>query len=135
MAALGFSILTAAILDVMNAAIAVGANGSVELSEKNAPDLLAIPGPYDVNIEWWHYLYGVTNLDDVVFKDAKPEYKEYGPFIYKETDTYTDLEWTTLEHPIGSGDNYSAVWCTFNEELSFVKDDTEMMDTTLWQVN
>lgn len=37
--------------------------------------------------------------------------------------------------PIGSGNNYSAVWTTFNEFLTFAGDETNQMDTKLWQVN
>jgi len=82
MSALLMSICCAAICEVMNGLIGFGAGKSVTLTEKNSPKVLGIPGEYDVNITWYHYLYNVTNLDDVVFRNEKPTYEEFGPFVY-----------------------------------------------------
>ena len=113
----------------------LGANSATVLSEKNSQTVLGIPGKYDINVTWAHYLYNCTNLDDVIFRNQRPEFKEFGPFLYQEYDTFTDNVWESLEMPIGSGKNYSAVWTTFNEELKFVGDSTNMMDTPLWLPN
>ena len=69
MTALLMSIFTAAICEVMNGALMLGANSATVLSEKNSQTVLGIPGKYDINVTWAHYLYNCTNLDDVIFRN------------------------------------------------------------------
>ena len=30
---------------------------------------------------------------DVIYKNAKPKFQEFGPFVYREMENYTDLEY------------------------------------------
>jgi len=45
-------------------------------------------------------MYNVTNFDDVVFRNAKPELMEFGPYIYREYDDYDNLTYTQLPDPM-----------------------------------
>ena len=40
-------------------------------------------------------MYNCTNVWDVVFQNAMPSFMEFGPYVYQESDTYTDLTWIT----------------------------------------
>ena len=41
-------------------------------------------GTGDLDILRTYYLYNCTNSEDVLYKGATPEYKEVGPYVYKE---------------------------------------------------
>ena len=71
--------------------IASRAKKTAQLSYDNEPDWKGIPGQYDIDINWNHYLYNCTNLQDVIFKGNAPEFMEFGPYIYRESDEYADV--------------------------------------------
>lgn len=83
----------------MNYAINSVAKKSSALTEANEQSWRGIPGYYDIGLYWKHYMYNVTNFDDVVFRNAKPEFMEFGPYIYQEYDTYDNLTYTQLPNP------------------------------------
>ena len=33
---------------------------------------------------------------DVIYSNVKPQFQEFGPFVYKETDDYTDLSYSNF---------------------------------------
>ena len=41
-------------------------------------------GTGDLDIDRTYYFYNCTNSEDVFYKGAMPEFKEVGPYIYKE---------------------------------------------------
>ena len=44
-----------------------------------------------VEITRSHYLYNCTNVLEVMFQGARPVYREVGPFVYHEVNSYSDL--------------------------------------------
>ena len=34
---------------------------------------------------------------EVIYSNAKPQFQEFGPFVYKEADSYTDLQSSSLD--------------------------------------
>lgn len=67
----------------------------VALSDENEPfwnKALSGSDPANgVEITRQHFLYNCTNVPDVLFRGAKPEYQEIGPFNYSEVNQLTDL--------------------------------------------
>lgn len=59
---------------------------------------------------------------------------EFGPYIYQETDTYDDLEFTKLASPV-DGKEYDAVRATYNTKTSFVSAADDFVDTKMYQAN
>jgi len=45
---------------------------------------------FDIFISRATHLYNCTNRDDVIYKGAKPEVTEIGPFVYREYDSWTE---------------------------------------------
>lgn len=67
----------------------------------------------------------------VLFKNAKPEYMEFGPYIYQETDTLDDLVWTKLQSPV-TGITQDAVLATFNQRTAFSSAGDDYIDTKMY---
>jgi hypothetical protein len=79
---------------VMETIINSQAKKSAQLTQENEADWKDIPGAHDLGIYWNQYFYNCTNAYDVVYKAAKPAFKEFGPYIYRESDTYSDLQYS-----------------------------------------
>ena len=93
----------------MNTIIGNQAKKSSQLSEANEADWKDIPGSHDIGIYWYMYFYNCTNPEDVTYKNAKPEFMEYGPYKYREHDTYNELVYTDLRNEISEEDALPAV--------------------------
>ena len=39
-------------------------------------------------------MYNCTNHEDVIYKGARPEFEEFGPYYYRESDTYDDVQYS-----------------------------------------
>lgn len=78
---------------LMNTALLFGAKKSSQLTPANEANWNGIPGANDIGIYWNQYFYNCTNALDVVYQNAKPEYQEFGPYVYRESDTYSDLDY------------------------------------------
>jgi len=70
-----------------------GAKDAAALTAENEKDWKNIPGNFDIDIHNDHYLFHCTNPDDVIYKGEKPQFEQYGPFIYREYDQYTDVSY------------------------------------------
>ena len=44
-------------------------------------------------------MYNCTNFEDVVFTGNAPEFMEFGPYVYREYDNYTDLNYDVAYNP------------------------------------
>jgi len=119
---------------VMDKVITSQAQKSAQLTEANEPIWDGIPGKYDIEIAWNHYLYNCTNFEDVVFKDAAPEFMEFGPYIYREYDTYDNLTWDSV-HNWKKGDDEKAVNASFNQFTKFQSDEVGNIDDKMYFTN
>jgi len=72
------------------------AKKSSQLTKENEDDWKDIPGSNDIGIYWRQYFYNCSNAEDVVYTGAKPEFEEFGPYTYREWDSYTDVSWSNL---------------------------------------
>lgn len=63
--AIVFTSLTIATPFVMDNLISKGAAKSTSLTQKNENSWNGVPGYYDLTLDWYHYMYNVTNFDDV----------------------------------------------------------------------
>jgi len=61
---------------------------------------------------------------------------EFGPYQYRESDTYTELEYKGLDNTI-SGEELPAVYSTFVQGVEFVQDDSpdKLIDTKMYLTN
>ena len=100
------------------------AKTSAQLTQKNEKDWRGIPGSNDIGIYWKQYMYNCTNAWEVTYKNAKPEFMEFGPYIYRETDTYSDLVYQDLDNTI-SGESLPSVKMSFSQSVQY--DDSEEM--------
>jgi hypothetical protein len=53
---------------LMNMLIQMGAKKSTTLTAANEQSWNGIPGYYDIGVYWKHYMYNLTNYDDVSMK-------------------------------------------------------------------
>jgi hypothetical protein len=104
------------------------------LTQENEPDWKGIPGNNDIGIYWNMYFYNCTNPLDVTYKNAKPEFMEYGPYIYREFDNYTELVYEDLDNEIGQ-EALPTVYSTFVQGTNFDKDDVGNIDTPMYLTN
>jgi len=65
-----------------------------------------IPGFFDINIHHDNYFYSVKNEDDVIYKGEKPIFEEYGPFIYREYQEFTNITYGIEENVTGLSDDF-----------------------------
>lgn len=70
-----------------------GAKDGAALTQANEKDWKDIPGNFDIDIHNDHYFFHCINPDDVIYKGAKPEFEQYGPYIYREYDIFTDVNY------------------------------------------
>lgn len=49
-----------------------------------------IPGHFDLFIARKNFVYNCTNHDDVIYKGARPQVEEFGPYIYRESDAFSN---------------------------------------------
>ena len=61
------------------------------LTPENEDKWMGVPGENNLTYYLKHYVYNCTNIEDVIFRNAKPNYTELGPFTYKEIDTYQNI--------------------------------------------
>lgn len=93
-----------------------------------------IPGTYDLGIFWNHYFYNATNAKDVLYRGAKPEFTEFGPYIYRENDDYTNLEYGEMTDAT-DGITKPSVSMDFVQTTNFEKDSDGFLDTKMWLAN
>ena len=86
---------------VMNSIILQQAKLSSQLTPVNEVNWDGIPGTNDITIDWNQYFYNCTNHLEVTYKNAKPEFMEFGPYVYREFDNYNDLIYDNLDNEIG----------------------------------
>lgn len=68
-------------------------NDQVMMTDKNFDLWGVIPGESGVDVVRDVYFYNFTNSRDVIFKNAKPEFHEIGPFQYYENHDFTAPEY------------------------------------------
>lgn len=104
------------------------------MTKENEKDWRNIPGSHDITINWNQYFYNCTNAHDVVYKNAEPEFMEYGPYVYREFDNYDDLDYKRLDNEIGEG-SLKAVFNTFTQGTEFSKDGDGYLDSEMYITN
>ena len=126
-----------------------GAKEGAALTKKNEPAWKGIPGQFDILLHNDHYFFHVLNPDDVVYKGMKPQFEEFGPYIYREWDNYTDVKYDqTLEITGNNDPNYKwfgppsdaktakGLTCTYNQGMNLYTDsipDNNKMDSGIDQ--
>ena len=78
---------------IMQAMIKHGAKDGAALTSANENMWKGIPGNFDILIVKKNYVYNCTNRDDVIYKGSKPVVEEFGPYIYREYDDFTNLQY------------------------------------------
>ena len=119
---------------VMNTIIGNQAKKSSMLTQANEPDWKNIPGTHDLGIYWNMFFYNVTNPLEVTYKNAKPEFMEYGPYIYREFDTYNDLVYENLDNEIGQ-ESLPTVYNKFVQGNNYTSDEVGNIDTPMYITN
>ena len=59
------------------------AKKSALLTADNESKWKNVAGTDDVAIYWDQYLYNCSNAEEVIYKNAKPQFTEVGPFKYR----------------------------------------------------
>ena len=111
------------------------AKKSAQLSPENEIHWRDIPGNDDSGIYWYTYMYNCTNPLEVVYKNEKPEFMEYGPYTYREYDTYSDVAYEDLQNALSRGETLSAVYNKFAQDTNFTKDEVGNIDTPMYLTN
>ena len=130
-----FLIITSAVTPkTMDSLILFGAKKSSQLTPENEVNWKDIPGSNDIGIYWRMYFYNCTNAEDVVYKNHKPAYREYGPYVYREWDNYTDLVYEDLDNFI-SEESLPAVYNQFSQGTEFDSDVLGNIDEKMFLTN
>ena len=125
----------------LNALLTSGAKDAAQLTEANEENWKGIPGHYDINIHHNNHFFHCLNVDDVVYKGEKPLFEQYGPYIYRETDTFDDVQYgQSLEITGLSDETYNknideqtyadGLFATFNTFTKYYTEWEDKMDTT-----
>ena len=69
-----------------------------------------------------------------MYNNAAPKFKEFGPYIYSEHDSYDDLTWDNVQN-WQSGNSEKAVNNTFNQWTVFKEDTVGNIDEKMYLVN
>ena len=130
-----FLVITCAFTPLaMDALIAAGAKKSAALTQANEPDWKGIPGSHDLGIYWNQFFYNCTNVKDVIYKNVKPDFMEFGPYIYRESDTYSDLDYRNLDNLISESE-LPSVFNKFSQGTTFDSDGDGFLDTPMYLTN
>ena len=87
----------------------------------------------DIGIYWNQYFYNCTNMMDVIYTNAKPQFQEFGPYVYRETSDYKDLVYAKdIEI---DGERLHSVNATYKQSVTFDSDPTGTVDTPLYHTN
>ena len=73
----------------------------------------------------------------MIYTNAKPEFREFGPYRYREYDNYTELVYEDLDNSIGK-ESLPAVFANFSQGVSYVGDGGDsdgLMDTPMYLTN
>ena len=90
------------------------AKKSAQLSPENEFHWRDIPGNDQSGIYRYMYIYNCTNPLEVTYQNAKPEFMEYGPYTYREFDTYNDVAYDDLQNALSRGEALPAVYNNFS---------------------
>ena len=73
---------------------------------------------------------------DVVYTGAKPEFQEFGPYTYRESDTYSNLTYEGLDNIIGQ-EELPAVYNYFTQSIAPTDeaDFNNTLDTPMYLTN
>ena len=108
------------------------ATTDTQLSDAN--DWSSFPGSKDVDIYWNQYFYNCTNMMEVVYTNAKPTFQEFGPYVYLESNDYTDMSYTSLSSPSFDAE-YPAVNTIYNQSVTFESDVDGSIDKEMYLTN
>lgn len=92
---IGVLIMACAIawIPLLNHLVISGAKEGAQINQANEETWKNIPGHYDILISNGHYFFNCSNSDDVIYKGVKPIYEQFGPYLYKEFDVFTDVQY------------------------------------------
>ena len=71
----------------------------------------------------------------VVFRNAKPAYQEFGTYRYQEYDTYDNLTWGKYYSGVNGSDVNDVVYASYNQYTEFKHDSSGTIDKPLYQAN
>ena len=116
------------------------ANGLAEISPANEDmwkGVLVGNDDLGFQILRHHYLYNCTNYNDVILKDAVPQYQEIGPYTYREYNKYEDVEYDVeVEELSDSGEKVirKAIKANYKQILANV-DEKAPLDSPIYIAN
>lgn len=105
------------------------------LTEENEKYWKDIPGSNNLSYYLSYYVYNCTNVEDVVFKNAKPNFTELGPIVYKESDTYENVTYNQTYTFPETNKTYDALTAVFNQSFSLVNASEIDLDSPIYTTN
>jgi hypothetical protein len=117
----------------------MGAKQASALTQENSDNWNGIPGKFDILIHNDHYFFHCLNPDDVIYKGLRPEFEQYGPYVYKEYDTYSDVIYeqqlpvngrsdSSYSDNIKNKDTATGLYVIFNQWMELYEDPAYPMD-------
>ena len=79
-------------------------------------------------------MYNCTNIEKVIFNGEKPEFMEFGPYIYTEYDDYNGIYYDETFNP-ASGTEEMAAFATYSQSTVFKKDGDGHIDEEMYLLN
>ena len=90
------SIVLAIVLPIfIESIIKTKAQDQVVMTSNNFQLWGMVPGQSESKMQRLYYLYNLSNPDDFLYNNARPEFIEVGPYVYDEFQNYTNLNFTT----------------------------------------
>ena len=86
-----FTVFSIGWVPFLNSQVTRGAKRLAALTKENENSWKDIPGSNDITILHHNYLFSCVNMDDVIYRGQTPIFEQYGPYIYRETDDWTNV--------------------------------------------
>ena len=125
---------------IMKPLVIQAAKKSTALTPETQGLWRGIPGQYNISITRATHVYNCTNRDDVIYKGAIPNVTEIGPFVYQESNSWSEpKQWdvqTTVPGTYGA-DKKNAIEMVFNTktDINWVLTKDPDFETPIWQIN
>jgi hypothetical protein len=85
-----FTVFSIGWVPMLSSLMDSGAKTSAALTQKNEIDWKDVPGD---TVRHDNYLFSCINKDEVIYGGETPVFEQYGPFIYKETEDWTNVKY------------------------------------------
>jgi hypothetical protein len=102
---------------------------AVAYNQANEGNWASLPGGLNKVVTWQHWLWSITNFEQVFWNNAIPSFQQQGPYNYTQNETYQNMQYTSDD------DDNEVVSASYNRWTTFQADPTKSLDTPMYLPN